>query len=74
MPLAANSTWPLWASSGALQEQMVHCASVNQHMVVNPEEHALFECTLYHDIRQQQSWAQQRPRNLHIFLTLPPLQ
>ena len=35
-----------------------HCASVNEHMVVKSEEHALVECPLYHDLLQQQPWAQ----------------
>ena len=41
-----------------------HCASVNQHKAVDSEEHALFECPLYHDIWQQQPWAQQQPCSL----------
>ena len=38
------------------------------------EEHALFDCPLYHDLRQQQPWAQQQPCNLQTFMALPPLQ
>ena len=51
-----------------------HCASFNQHKAVDSEEHALFECPLYHDLRQQQPRAQQQPCSLPAFMALPPLQ
>ena len=51
-----------------------HCASVDQHKAVDSEEHALFECPLYHDLRHQQPWAQQQPCSLQAFMALPPLQ
>ena len=51
-----------------------HCASVNQHKAVDSEEHALLKCPLYHDLRQQQPWAQQQPCSLQAFMALPPLQ
>ena len=42
-------------------------------MMVDSEEHALFDCPLYHDLRQQQPWAQQQPCNLQTFMALPRL-
>ena len=51
-----------------------HCASVNRHKAVDSEEHALFEWTLYHDLRRHQPWAQQQPCSLQAFMALPPLQ
>ena len=50
------------------------CALVNQHMVVDSEEHALFDCPLYHDLQQQQPCAQQQLGNLQTFMALSPLQ
>ena len=50
-----------------------HCAM--QHMVVDLEEHAIFECLLYQGIRQQQPWMLSGSVcNLQGFMGLPPLQ
>ena len=50
------------------------CASM-QRMVVDSEEHAIFECPLYQSIRQQQPWMHSGSIcNLQGFMGLPPLQ
>ena len=51
-----------------------HCASM-QHMVVDLEEHAIFEGPLYQGIRQQQPWMLSVSIcRLQGFMGLPPLQ
>ena len=52
-----------------------YCALSAQRLVVDSEEHAIFHCPLYADIRQQQPWAQHQDCcNLQAFMRLPSLQ
>ena len=52
-----------------------HCSASSQGLVVDSEEHALFHCPLYADIRQAQPWADSGAcSTLASFMGLPPLQ
>ena len=49
------------------------CALLNQHLVVESQEHASFECLLSRNLRQQQPWAQKQPCKLQTYTGLPPM-
>ena len=51
------------------------CSASSQRLVVDSEEHALFHCPLYADIRQAQPWADSGAcSTLVSFMGLAPLQ